>query len=62
VEEAPEGGFVARALGESIIAEPNGLDKSYERVRDAARCHFDEGKVPHITFPETSLMQRLFGK
>ena len=36
VEEAPEGGFTARALGESI------------KVRDAVRCHFDEGQIPKV--------------
>lgn len=48
VEEAPEGGYVARALGESIITEADDLDQLYERVRDAVRCHFDEGKVPRM--------------
>jgi len=48
VEEAPEGGYVARALGESIITEADDIDQLYERVRDAVRCHFDEGKVPRM--------------
>ncbi len=48
VEEAPEGGYVARSLGESIITEADDLDQLYERVRDAVRCHFDEGKVPRM--------------
>mgnify|MGYP001607020888 CR=1 FL=1 len=48
VEEAPEGGYVARALGESIITEADDLDQLYERVRDAVRCHFDQGKVPRM--------------
>lgn len=48
VEEAPEGGYVARALGESIITEADDLYQLYERVRDAVRCHFDEGKVPRM--------------
>ena len=48
VEEAPEGGFVARALGESIFTEADTLAESSGKVRDAVRCHFEEGKAPKI--------------
>ena len=48
VEEAPEGGYTARALGESIFAEADNLDELREQVRDAVRCHFDEGKEPKV--------------
>jgi hypothetical protein len=49
VEEAPEGGFTARALGESIFTEANDLaDDLHAKVRDAVRCHFDEGKAPKV--------------
>jgi hypothetical protein len=48
VEEAPEGGYTARALGESIFTEADNLPDLYEQVRDAVRCHFDEGKEPTI--------------
>jgi len=47
VEEAHEGGFVARALGEaSIITEADTREGLREAVRDAVRCHFDEGVRP----------------
>ena len=46
VEDAPEGGYLARALGESIFTEADDLDSLREQVRDAVRCHFDEGKGP----------------
>jgi hypothetical protein len=36
VEEAPEGGFTARALGQVIFTEV------------AARCHFEEGRKPSV--------------
>lgn len=57
VEEAPEGGFVARAVGEDIFTEADDLTGLYEQVRDAVRCHFDEGHRPslirlHITREE----------
>ena len=48
VQEAPEGGFTARALGESIFTEADDLDSLREMVRDAIRCHFDEGRGPRV--------------
>lgn len=48
VEEAPEGGYVARALGEAIFTEADDLDDLHEKVRDAVRCHFDEGTEPAV--------------
>ncbi len=48
VEEAPEGGFVARALGESIFTEADTLAELSGKIRDAVRCHFEEGKTPKI--------------
>jgi len=48
VTEAPEGGYVARAVGESIFTEADDLDTLREHVRDAVRCHFDEGAVPRL--------------
>jgi len=44
VEEAPEGGFVARSLGESIFTEAYTLEDLPEKLRDAVRCHFDPVK------------------
>lgn len=48
VEEAPEGGYTARALGESIFTEADDLESLQEQIRDAVLCHFDEGKAPSI--------------
>ena len=48
VEEAPEGGFTARALGEPIFTEADSVETLYDMVRDAVRCHFAEGQVPSI--------------
>jgi len=48
VQEAPEGGFTARALGESIFTEADDLEGLREMVRDAVRCHFDEGQGPRV--------------
>jgi hypothetical protein len=47
-EEAPEGGYIARALGHAIFTEADSLDALRESVRDAVRCHFDESDRPKI--------------
>ena len=48
VEEAPEGGYTARALGESIFTEAPDLDELRTQIRDAVKCHFDEGQAPKV--------------
>ncbi|MBA3323518.1 MAG: 2-oxoisovalerate dehydrogenase [Pyrinomonadaceae bacterium] len=48
VEDAPEGGYSARALGQSIFTEADDLESLREMVRDAVRCHFDEGQGPRV--------------
>ncbi len=46
VEKAPGGGYIARALGESIFVEADDLAGLHQQVRDAVRCHFEEGQQP----------------
>ena len=48
VEEAPEGGYLARALGHAISTEADTLDALRDAVRDAVRCHFDEDDRPKV--------------
>jgi hypothetical protein len=48
VEEAPDGGFIARASVESIFTEADSLQELHDAIRDAVHCHFDEGKCPSI--------------
>ena len=48
VEEAPEGGYTARALGASVFTEADSIDGLREMVRDAVRCHFDAGQGPQV--------------
>jgi hypothetical protein len=48
VEEAPEGGYTARALGEAILTEADDLDQLRAMVRDAVMCHFDEEDRPRV--------------
>ncbi|ABX31392.1 2-oxoisovalerate dehydrogenase E1 subunit beta [Petrotoga miotherma DSM 10691] len=49
VEEDPESGYNARALGESIFTEGSSLDELKENIKDAIKCHFDkEEDIPDI--------------
>jgi hypothetical protein len=48
VSEAPEGGYVASGVEASIVTEADDLDQLREAVRDAVRCHFDEGSRPRV--------------
>jgi hypothetical protein len=48
VEESPEGGYDARALGYSIFTQADTMDELRRNVRDAVRCHFEEGKAPSV--------------
>ncbi|OZB56242.1 MAG: 2-oxoisovalerate dehydrogenase [Thiomonas sp. 13-66-29] len=48
VEQAPEGGYVARAVGVDILTEADGLESLHAQVRDAVHCHFDDDKRPSI--------------
>jgi hypothetical protein len=49
VEEEVEGGYIARALGESIFTEAGDVESLRKMVRDAVRCHFlDEQTRPQM--------------
>jgi hypothetical protein len=48
VEQAPEGGLTARALDVSIFTQAESIEELHERVRDAVRCHFDNGDAPKV--------------
>lgn len=48
VEESDEGGFTARALGESIFTQAESMDVLRDEVRDAVRCHFGENGGPCV--------------
>ena len=48
VEQAPEGGYTARALGEAIFTEADTEAELRVAVQDAVHCHFDEGKSPKV--------------
>ncbi len=48
VEESPEGGIEAKALGHSIYSEADTLGELKEAVRDAVLCHFEEEDLPRV--------------
>jgi len=48
VEEAIEGGYIAKALGESIYTEAETLDELKMEIREAVSCHFEEKDMPKI--------------
>ena len=48
VEEAAEGGYVAKAMGESIFTEAETLDELKKEIREAVSCHFEEDNMPKI--------------
>lgn len=48
VEESPEGGFDARALGAPIFTQADSIDELRDSVRDAVACHFEESDRPKV--------------
>jgi len=48
VEDAPDGGLTARVVGESIFTQAATMAELHDKVRDAVRCHFDDGTQPRL--------------
>jgi predicted RNase H-like HicB family nuclease len=48
VEEAVEGGYIAKALGESIFTEAETIDELKVNIKEAVQCHFEDDKMPKI--------------
>ena len=48
VQESPEGGFEARALGFSIFTQADSLEELKTAIRDAVSCHFDVDNKPSV--------------
>ena len=48
VEDAPEGGYIAKAVNEDIFTEGDDISGLYANVRDAVSCHCNEGPVPGV--------------
>lgn len=48
VEESPEGGYEARALGYPIFTEADTFEDLKRMAQDAVRCHFEETDRPAL--------------
>ena len=49
VEDALEGGFTARAVGESIFTEADTMEQIKINIKEAVECHFeDNNKKPKL--------------
>ena len=48
VQDSPDGGYEARALGASIFTVGESLEEVKTSVRDAVLCHFDVQDRPKI--------------
>ena len=48
VGDAPDGGLTARAVGESIFTQAATMSELHDKVRDAVRCHFEDGTQPRL--------------
>jgi hypothetical protein len=48
VQESPEGGYEARALGYSIFTEADTYEDLKQMVQDAVSCHFEPDKGPRV--------------
>ena len=48
VEESPEGGYQATALGHGIFTEADTFESLKTMVHDAVQCHFDDAQRPSV--------------
>jgi len=48
IEDALEGGYTAKAIGEGIFTEGDTLEEIKKNIKEAVECHFDEDKRPKL--------------
>jgi predicted RNase H-like HicB family nuclease len=48
VEEDPDGGFTANAVGACIFTQGEDIEDLKVNVRDAVRCHFEDSARPSM--------------
>jgi hypothetical protein len=62
IQESPEGGYEAHAVGHSIRTQAKTMDELKLNVRAAMRCHFGDGKaLPVIRFEGVWANGRVLG-
>ncbi len=48
IEEAVEGGYTTKALGESIFTEGDTLEEVKSNIKEAVECHYEEENLPKL--------------
>ncbi len=48
IEESPEGGYSAKALGEAIFTDGDTLDELKANIKEAVLCHFEDNQAPRV--------------
>lgn len=48
VQESPEGGYEAQALGHPIFTQADSIDELKAMIRDAVSCHFGQNSKPSV--------------
>ncbi len=48
VEEEPEGGYIAKAVGHAIFTQAETVDELKLNVKEAVSCHFGESGKPSV--------------
>lgn len=61
VEESQDGGYFARAVGQSIVTQGETMEELRNMISDSVRCHFVEEEMPkyvhlHVTREETFVL------
>jgi hypothetical protein len=48
VEESPEGGYQAKALGHKIFTEADTFEGLKKMAQEAVQCHFEPDNMPRL--------------
>ena len=48
ITESLDGGYEAQAVGHSIFTQSDSYTELSETLRDAVKCHFNDGQVPAL--------------
>lgn len=48
IKDAAEGGYTARALGQSIVTEADDIEALHRNVREAVHSHFEDAAAPKV--------------
>jgi len=48
VEEKPEGGYIAKAVGHAIFTQAESVDELKRNIKEAVSCHFGESGKPSV--------------